>query len=92
MLLALTKAVRTQSAGIRDVDRKVGQLLPQDAIVKLIDERVAHCLTKDECREQFFQVECKASYASELIKDLDSQIRKVNLLMWEHDCCLTLSL
>jgi hypothetical protein len=46
MILAIAKSVRTQSAGIRDLDRKLGQCILTEKCEKLIHEGVTNCLSK----------------------------------------------
>lgn len=38
--------MRTQSAGIRDLDRKIGHLVPQDRAERMIEGALAVCCTK----------------------------------------------
>lgn len=47
MLSALTKAVRTQAAGIRDLDRAVERLPSRSNVDQTVAEAIATCATKN---------------------------------------------
>jgi GTP cyclohydrolase I len=47
MLSALTKAVRTQAAGIRDLDRAVERLPSRANVDQTVTEAIAACATKN---------------------------------------------
>jgi hypothetical protein len=46
MITSITKAVRTQSAGIRDLDRKIGFLASTDAVHAMISEAASRSFQK----------------------------------------------
>lgn len=46
MITSITKAVRTQSAGIRDLDRKIGFLASTDTVHAMISEASARSFQK----------------------------------------------
>lgn len=47
MITSITKAVRTQSAGIRDLDRKIGYLASTESTQALVESTFLKCFTKN---------------------------------------------
>ena len=46
MITSITKAVRTQSAGIRDLDRKIGFLASTDSVHSIVDDALSRTFQK----------------------------------------------
>ena len=46
MITAITKAVRTQSAGLRDVDRKLGLMASQDRLDRQLEDTTHNFVSK----------------------------------------------
>ncbi len=46
MITSITKAVRTQSAGIRDLDRKIGLLASTDSVHTIVEDAFVRCFQK----------------------------------------------
>ncbi len=60
MFLSLTKALRVQAAGIRDLDRKYEGLVPIDMAERMIKEQINTCCTKQDATQLIYQIDTKA--------------------------------
>jgi hypothetical protein len=75
MFLTLTKAIKTQAAGMRDLDRKCDKLIPYDAAERLIKERFDSCCTKQDATQLIYQIDTKAG--DKELSVLESRITEV---------------
>jgi len=60
MITSITKAVRTQSAGIRDLDRKMGFVATNDELHRTVSDAVSRCFSKQEASRLVESVNKKA--------------------------------
>lgn len=77
MFLTMTKAIRTQSAGLRDLDRKIGYLISRDSAEKLVIESTSKCCSKSDAAEIMIHVESKAHHSSNLVATVDEKLSRV---------------
>ncbi len=47
IITSIAKAVRTQSTGIRDLDRKLGYCITKDNVEKLVYDHFSKCYNKE---------------------------------------------
>lgn len=74
MFLSLTKAIRTQAAGIRDLDRRCSEMIPFDAAERMIKDHVNTCCTKQDATQLIYQIDTKATEKDVAV--LDSRIQQ----------------
>lgn len=60
MFLSLTKAIRTQAAGIRDLDRKCNDMISIDAAERMVKDHFNTCCTKQDATQLIYQIDTKA--------------------------------
>jgi hypothetical protein len=77
MFLTLTKAIKVQAAGMRDLDRKCNELIPYDAAERLIKERFDSCCTKQDATQLIYQIDTKAG--DKELSVLESRITEVSV-------------
>ncbi len=75
MFSALTKAMRTQSAGIRDLDRKIGHSITRQDTEHILQDSMSRCCTKDNAIEIMRQIDTKASV--DHLSNTDAKLSKV---------------
>ena len=75
MFGALTKAVRTQSAGMRDMDRKMGYLISKESAEHLVADVASRQCTKNEAVEIMRHIDTKADAV--FANSLDGKLSKV---------------
>ena len=61
MFLAITKAIRSQSAGIRDLDRKCSEFVTNDRAHGLIQQSFDKCCSKQDATQIIYKMDTKAS-------------------------------
>lgn len=80
MFTALTKAVRTQSAGIRDLDRKVGHFVTKDSLDSVVSDLRSKSCSKEDATDIMRHIETKAS--ADVVNNLDSKLNKVRVFFF----------
>ena len=75
MFAALTKAVRTQSAGMRDIDRKIGYLISKESAEHLVEDIASRLCTKTEVVEIMRHIDTKSD--ASFVNGLDAKVSKV---------------
>ena len=61
MFMSLTKEIRAQSAGIRDLDKKYSELITVDAAERLVRDNVSSCCSKQDATQLIYQIDAKAT-------------------------------
>lgn len=61
MFLAITKAIRSQSAGIRDLDRKCSEFVTNERANNLIQQSADKCCSKQDATQIIYKIDTKAS-------------------------------
>jgi hypothetical protein len=64
MFLSITKAIRAQAAGIRDLDRKSTDFITNESAQRLVKDYCALCCSKKEATELIHQIETRVSEKS----------------------------
>ena len=77
MFSSLTKAIRTQSVGVRDLDRKIGYLISKEQVDHLMSNLEMRCCNKEDATDIMKHVDSKASH--EVVAGIDAKLSKVNL-------------
>ncbi len=61
MFVAITKAIRAQSAGIRDLDRKCSEYVTHDRAQGLIQHSIDKTCSKQDATQIIYKMDSKAS-------------------------------
>jgi len=75
MFLAISKAIRVQAAGIRDLDAKCSNYVTHDFAQRLIKESADQSCSKQDATQIIYQIESKAS--SKDVHLLDATVQQV---------------
>jgi hypothetical protein len=75
MFLAITKAIRSQSAGIRDLDRKCSDFVTNDRANGLIQQAYDKSCSKQDATQIIYKIDTKASEKDLVV--VDSRLTQV---------------
>ncbi len=78
MFLALTKAVRSQAVGIRELDNKYNNLVSYDNARRLIKDTFELCCSKQDATQMLFQIDRRVEEKEFAM--LESRFTQVTLL------------
>ena len=96
MIAAITKAVRTQSAGIRDLDRKIVGLVTKDMLERTVGENMATTCSKHEAKDMVREIDARSNemksnflnYEDKLF-DITNKINKMNEVVNHQNIAVT---
>lgn len=96
MITAITKAVRTQSAGIRDLDRKVSGLVTTDILDRVVHANISKVSTKGELKDMAREMDARTNELSsnfsnyeERLGDISTKLSKMNELLNNQSIAIT---
>jgi hypothetical protein len=80
MFLSLSKAIRIQAAGIRDLDRKMTtEYVTNDSLKRVVSDISENTCSKEDGTQLIFQMETKAKEKDFLV--LEHRVEQVNTLL-----------
>jgi len=96
MITAITKAVRTQSAGIRDLDRKVSGLVTTDILDRVVQSNISKVSTKVEVKDIVREMDARTNELSsnfsnyeDRLGDISGKLTKMNELLSNQSVAIT---
>ena len=96
MITAITKAVRTQSAGIRDLDRKIATLSTKEHAERLVKDAVTATCSKNEASDIIREMdarsnELKSNYVNyeDRLGDFSEKLNKMNDILSNQTVAIT---
>ena len=96
MITAITKAVRTQSAGIRDLDRKISTLSTKEHAERLVKDAVSSSCSKSEASDIIREMdarsnELKSNYMNfeDRMTDFSDKLNKMNEILSNQTVAIT---
>lgn len=84
MFLALTKAIRAQAAGIRDLDRKCQDFVTHDRANMLIQQSFDKSCSKQDATQIMYKLDTRAGEKDVAV--LDSRLSQVTPIIFENFC------
>jgi hypothetical protein len=96
MITAITKAVRTQSAGIRDLDRKVNGLVTTDILDRVVHTHISKVSTKTEVKDVVREMDARTNELSanfsnyeDRLGEISSKLTKMNEILSNQSVAIT---
>lgn len=96
MITAITKAVRTQSAGIRDLDRKVNGLVTTDILDRVVHTHISKVSTKTEMKDVVREMDARTNELSanfsnyeDRLGEISSKLTKMNEILSNQSVAIT---
>lgn len=97
MITAITKAVRTQSTAIRDIDRKINNnLVTNDVLDKQINTNLSKVSLKTEIKDIVREMDLRTNELSsnftnyeEKLSDISNKLTKINELLNNQNITIT---